>query len=109
MRSPFRFLAKRWQSASVASRVRSPLSKPELKGVDNIVAVASGKGGVGKSTTAVNLAVALNSECKLQVGLLDADVHGPSIPTLMKLHGRPQIDAGPVLVSRKGVLLVHKR
>lgn len=42
----------------------------------------------------VNLAVALALECKLRVGLLDADVYGPSIPTLMKLQGRPQLDAG---------------
>lgn len=62
----------------------------QIPGVKDIVAVASGKGGVGKSTTAVNLAVALANRCQLAVGLLDADVYGPSIPTMMKLHGKPE-------------------
>lgn len=69
------------------------MSKPMVFGVENIIAISSGKGGVGKSTTAVNLAVALAMECRLRVGLLDADVYGPSIPTLMKLDGRPQLDS----------------
>lgn len=60
-----------------------------IPGVKDIVAVASGKGGVGKSTTAVNLAVALANRFQLAIGLLDADVYGPSIPTMMKLHGKP--------------------
>ncbi|KAG6541379.1 hypothetical protein Mapa_017248 [Marchantia paleacea] len=72
---------------------RNPMNNLAVAGVESIIAVASGKGGVGKSTTAVNLAVALALECKLRVGLLDADVYGPSIPTLMKLQGRPQLDA----------------
>ncbi|KAL3691942.1 hypothetical protein R1sor_005593 [Riccia sorocarpa] len=71
---------------------RSPMSRLNIAGVESIIAVASGKGGVGKSTTAVNLAVAFALECKLRVGLLDADVYGPSVPTLMKLQGRPQLD-----------------
>ncbi|KAL0019302.1 hypothetical protein WJX79_010711 [Trebouxia sp. C0005] len=71
-----------------------PITKVPIPGVDHIIAVASGKGGVGKSTTAVNIAVALaglnSSEGpRLKVGLLDADVYGPSIPQLMNLHGRP--------------------
>jgi ATP-binding protein involved in chromosome partitioning len=61
-----------------------------LPGVKNIIAVASGKGGVGKSTVATNLAVAL-SMAGLRTGLLDADIYGPSIPLMMGIHDRPQV------------------
>jgi len=61
-----------------------------LPGVKNTIAVASGKGGVGKSTVAVNLAVALASE-GAKVGLVDADVYGPSIPLMMGITGRPKV------------------
>jgi ATP-binding protein involved in chromosome partitioning len=61
-----------------------------LPGVKNTIAIASGKGGVGKSTVAVNLAVALAKE-GAKVGLVDADVYGPSIPLMMGIEGRPQV------------------
>ncbi len=67
-----------------------------LPGVKNIVAVASGKGGVGKSTTAANLALALAAE-GARVGLLDADIYGPSQPMMMGIEGKPQSEDGKTM------------
>jgi len=68
-----------------------PKKRP-IDGVKNVILVASGKGGVGKSTVAVNLALALN-KClpHKDIGLLDADVYGPSLPTMMNLSGNPEL------------------
>lgn len=70
-----------------------PKKRP-IPGVSHVVVVASGKGGVGKSTTAVNLALSLSQigKGRLRVGLLDADVFGPSIPTMMNLNDSPEHD-----------------
>lgn len=71
-----------------------------LSGVKNIIAVASGKGGVGKSTVAVNLACGL-ARTGAKVGLLDTDIYGPSIPTMMDAHERPNITTKKQLIPLK--------
>lgn len=64
----------------------APIKGAPIKGIDNIVAISSGKGGVGKSTVTANLAVRL-AEMGFRVGILDADIYGPSIPTMLDMEG----------------------
>ncbi|WP_348767537.1 iron-sulfur cluster carrier protein ApbC [uncultured Salinisphaera sp.] len=81
---------------SVAARAVQPSLK-RVEGVRNIIAVASAKGGVGKSTVAANLALALKAD-GASVGLLDADIYGPSQPRLMGIEGRAQAKDGKMLL-----------
>jgi ATP-binding protein involved in chromosome partitioning len=78
-----------------------------VPGVQSIIAVASGKGGVGKSTTAVNLALGLR-DLGMKVGILDADIYGPSLPKLLAIRERPQTVGGTRLkpISRHGLTVM---
>ena len=76
----------------------SPMSKQaEIPGISAVIAVASGKGGVGKSTTALNLALGLR-DLGLKIGLLDADIYGPSVPRLTGIREKPELDADKKMI-----------
>jgi ATP-binding protein involved in chromosome partitioning len=96
-------------AAQAAPRAAHPADKvqPGIPGVDAVIAVASGKGGVGKSTTAVNLALGLR-DLGLKVGMLDADIYGPSLPKLLAIKEKPQTIGGTRLkpIDRYGLTVM---
>lgn len=89
------------QARAQAQVPEPPVQKPGVPGVKHIIAVASGKGGVGKSTTTANLALALQAN-GLKVGVLDADIYGPSVPRLFRVTGRPEPVSGRILKPLEG-------
>lgn len=88
---------KKPDARQIELMARSLPHRKQLKDVGNIIVVASGKGGVGKTTTAVNLAISLSLEGK-SVGILDADIFGPTVPLMMNLKETPLTDENNMII-----------
>ncbi len=87
-------------TASVRQAAAQPAGPQTIPGVKHMIPVASGKGGVGKSTVSVNLALAL-AQTGARVGLMDLDIYGPSVPTIMGSDAKPQIEENRILPAEK--------
>jgi ATP-binding protein involved in chromosome partitioning len=93
-------------SAKVRSALAPETGRPPLPGVKNVIAVGAGKGGVGKTTVAVNLALAL-AKCGSRVGLLDGDIYGPNVPLMLGLNTQLTTDGKQIVPAEKyGVQVV---
>ncbi len=102
---PARRTASLSPQARDQSRTRAPVATERPARVRRVIGVASGKGGVGKSTVAVNLACALAAR-GLRIGLLDADVYGPSLPTMLGVSGKPAFEDGALIPHQAFALKV---
>jgi ATP-binding protein involved in chromosome partitioning len=103
-----RQVAVEMKANTAMGRVAAGPAEKLLPGVRNVVAVASGKGGVGKTTTSVNLALAL-AETGARVGLLDGDIYGPNVPLMMGIKGKPDVQGAEgkiVPITSYGVKLI---
>ena len=87
-------------TVSVRSVTAPEHGKPPLPGVKNVIAVGAGKGGVGKTTVAVNLALAL-AKSGARVGMLDGDIYGPNVPMMLGLQAQLQMDGKEIRPAEK--------